>query len=630
MSATSRALLASVSLIALVPTIAFAEDPAKLPQIVVSAARAPTPLNQVASSMTVITAETIDQRNKNTVVELLRDVPGITIAANGTSGQTARVFMRGTNSNHVLVMVDGVVMNDPSDPGDAFDFSNLSTDNIERIEVLRGPQSTLYGSQALGGVINIFTKQGKGKPKYNAFAEYGRYDTSKIGGGTSGEVGRTSYSFQASNTNSNGISAFDKKFGGFEKDGSHSYVFASNIASKLSDQFTAKFNARYNRVDSQFDSPGGFLRPADDPFPENDSRQINLRGAGELKLMDGKWTQELGVSFLDLNRTQVTEYFDSIGNPFFGHQQQLGRRETVDWIHHLRFIPDHLFTVGFEAWQEHFKTLTLSEQSAYNTAAFIDDQFTIGENAFVNVGARIDDHETFGKEFTWKIAPGYRVNSTGTTFKASYGTGFKAPSLSQLFDPGYGNSLLVPEKSRGWDAGFEQALWGDKVTFGATVFRNHIRQLIGFSNAPPFGAINTGKARTEGVESGLTLRPTLDWTITATHTYTLAQDRARDIQLLRRPRHQANLSTTYQYSMEGDVGFNARYSSWRHDVDFNFPFGRVYVKSYTTLDLVTNYKVTDYATVYGRVENLLDKRYEEVYGYGQPGTALTVGVKTEF
>jgi len=627
MTTTRIALLASVSLLAF-SSDTFAQN-TSLPPVVVTATRSATPLNQVASSMTVITAEDIAQQNEPTVSELLRQVPGVTVANSGGFGQTTRVFMRGTNSNHVLVMVDGVRMNDPSDPGNALDFSNLNTDNIQQIEILRGPQSTLYGSEAIGGVINIITKKGKGKPVHTAFAEYGRYNSRREGVGSSGDVGRTSYSVTATNSRTDGISSYAKRFGGTEKDENNTYTVAANIASKLTDNFTAKINTRYSRVATDFDSPGSFNRPIDDPKADNDTRQFNGRAAGELSLYDGKWVQEFGVSTLNLNRTQNTVFYDTSFNELFGRQSQNGWRQAVDWVHHLKMVPDHVFVVGGEIYSDHFKTQNLAEVNVDNRALFFDDQYTNG-GFFVNTGVRNDNQQAFGNQFTWKVAPGYHIPDTGTTIKASYGKGFKAPSLSNLYDPVFGNASLMPERSNGWDAGFEQTLWQERLTFGATGFRNTITNLIGNNPTPPFASINAGKARTQGLESSASLRPNDDWALSLNHTLTRSENRTRDRDLLRRPRNMFNASASYQYSEEGDVMLNARYSSSRKDVDINLPFGLVYVKSFTTIDLSTNYKITPNLTLYSRLDNLLDKRYEEVFAYGAPGMSLYAGVKAQY
>jgi vitamin B12 transporter len=583
-----------------------------VPPIIISATRSPTSASEIASSVTVITEEEIERKHPVDVVELLRDAPGMNVAAYGGPGQTASVFMRGTNSSHVLVLIDGVPVNDPSGPSNAFDFSNLNVDNIERIEILRGPQSTLYGSNAIGGVINVYTKQGKGRRTVNSYAEYGRYNTARLGTGGSGEIGATSYSLFASGMHTDGFSAFDKKFGGKERDGSDSQTFSANIAREISDNFTAKINGRYNRVDSELDMIG-----ADDPVPHNDVRQFNGRVSGELKLLDGKWTQELGVGTLRTRRFASE----------FTYDDYQGAHDMIDWVHRFKILPNNTLLLGTEAWEESFQADDLPNFNVNNKAVFAEDQFSYGP-FFTSGGVRLDQHETFGRAFTWKVAPGYRIAFTGTTLKGTYGTGFKAPSLFQLYDPTSGNTDLKPEKSRGYDVGFEQSVLGDKVTFGATWFHNVITDLFSFEPAFPFTSINLGKARTEGVESFVTWRPVPEWTLGATHTYTLADDTMNDLQLLRRPKHRANVNALYQYSLDGDIGVNVRYVGVRRD--YGLDFNRTDLDGFVTLDLTTNYRVSRMATLYGRVDNLLNRRYEEVFGFGTPRLSLVAGVKSSF
>lgn len=624
----NRILLATTALLSgLAASPAFAiNDPL---QLVISPTRSEVPLSKTSSSVTVITAADIEKRGTPTVTQLLSEVPGVTLANSGGTGQTTRLFMRGTNSNHVLVLIDGMAVNDPSDPATAYDFANISTDNIQRIEVLRGPQSTLYGSQAIGGVVNIITKQGKGEPKYGAFAEYGRYNTSKLGVNSSGEVGRTSYAFSAQKTHTDGISSYNKSRGGIEKDGNDSYTLSANLASKLTDNFTAKLNSRYNRTITDNDSVGSFVRPFDDPEAESDQRQLNLRASGELSLLEGKWVQELGVSTVDFNRDYITEYYDAFFTAFFGRQAYDGSRNMLDWVHTIKLVPNHIITAGVEFAKDSFKANGLAEEEANNKAAFINDHWDITEQAYINLGARRDHHEQFGKEFTWKVAPGYNIDSTGTRLKASYGTGFKAPSLSQLYDPVAGNTSLNPEKTKGWDVGFEQAFWGAKASAGVTYFRNNIEQLIGFGPAPLFATLNVGKARTEGFETTFNATPLDAWTLSASHTYTQSQNRVNDTDLLRRPKHQFNLANFYQYSREGNVGMNIRYSGKSRDAD-HFTGVTVDKKSYTLVDLMANYDVTPNVTAYGRLENLLDKRYEQIDGFGNAGRGLYVGARLSY
>ncbi len=247
---------------------------------------------------------------------------------------------------------------------------------------------------------------------------------------------------------------------------------------------------------------------------------------------------------------------------------------------------------------------------------------------FMSIGARMDDHQTFGREFTWRIAPGYRIKQTATTVKASYGTAFKAPSLYDLFDAFSGNPAISPEKSKGYDAGFEQDVFGDKVTFGATWFSTSISELIGSGPAPTYKSLNIGQATMQGIESFAKWRPTDRWTLSSNYTYTLAMDELNGTSLVRRPKHQGHVDADWRYTDELSFGAAARFVGKRSDYDLSF--SKAQLPSFTTFGLYANYKVNEHATLYGRVDNLLDKRYEEVYSYGTSGRAIYAGVKTSF
>ncbi|MDX2113236.1 MAG: TonB-dependent receptor [Alphaproteobacteria bacterium] len=599
-----------------------------IPSVIVTATRAPANLSQIASSVTVISEEDIRRKNKQTVVELLRDVPGLNLAQSGAVGQNVSIFMRGTNSNHTLVMMDGVPLNDPSNASNSYDFSNLTTDNIERIEVLRGAQSTLYGSQAIGGVINIITKQGSGAPRHHAFAEYGRYNSAKLGVGSAGEVGDTSYSLSASGSRTDGISAFAKQFGGTEKDENRTATLSTNLKQRLSDALSATFTARYNRTSTEFDSPGstafGGVRPKDDPQTDADNRQMNLRAAGQWMSAGGEWSQDFGLSVVNFNRNLITEYFNP--GALLGRREYEGQRHVLDWVHRIRHFRHHELTMGTEFATEDFRADGLARVNVDNRAFFANDQFTYGD-AFMNAGVRLDEHQQFGREFTYKLAPGFRIAATGTTLKATYGTGFKAPSLNDLYAPVFSNRNLQPERSRSVDAGFEQSLFDGRATFGGTLYRNDIDNLIGFTST----VVNIGKARTQGFEASLNVRPHTDLDLSANYTFTSAENRRNGTWLLRRPKHLANLGAVYRTSPDGDIGLNIRYVGASRDFLYSSGSGaKTTLSSFITADFSANYRLSPEVTAYGRLENLLDKRYEEISGYGQPGRGLYVGLRAGF
>ncbi len=590
----------------------YAQDAeSTLPPVIVSASLYPLSPAQVASSVSVITREDIERRNAVTVTDLLRDVPGLTVASNGGPGQTARVLLRGADSRHTLVMIDGVIVNDPSDTGDAFDFAYLSPDNIERIEIIRGPQSTLYGSDAIGGVVSITTLSGSGKPKLTGSAEYGSYHTNKVSGGSSGQAGNTNYSFLASRLSTAGVSAFDQKFGGQEPDGHKNITLSGRALTTFSDIFSTNITARVIDGFTKFDDFG-----ADAPNRAN-SRQYVGGITGNLSLMDHQWQQELSLDGMHLNRSNVNS---------FGDNDYTSQREKVQWLHHLKFIANNLISLGASYLREEAKGDGFPNHSVHTNAVFGEDQISITDAFFTTVGLRFDDHSQFGSELTYRITPTYSIASTGTKLKASYGTGFKAPSLYQLYSI-FGNTALKPEKSKGYDIGFEQQVLGDFLTFGSSWFHNDIDQMIDYDFTTNH-YLNVGHAITKGFESFIALYPDDAWTLKLNHTYLLAEDKNTGQNLVRRPKHQLSFSGDYRISERANIGLTALLVGRRDDFDLSF--SRSELPSHSVFSAYANYEVTDHMTLYARLDNLLNKQYEEVYSYGMPGLSAYAGVKLTY
>ena len=589
---------------------ADAPPAAATPDIVISATRNPTPAREVASSITVIDREEIEQKRLPTVADYLREVPGVSVASNGGPGQTTRVFLRGADSDHTLVLVDGVAVNDPSDVGDAYDFAYLTPDNIERIEVLRGPQSTLYGSSAIGGVISITTRQGEGKPGVQGFAEGGSYDTYKAGIGSSGATDRFNYSVEGTRFRTGGFPTFDHFLGGQGSDPVADDTLSGRASAKLADNLSVNVAGRYTNGVANYDDFGA---NADNKTADH---QWSGRASGDLALFDGVWKQELGVSDMRNLRNTINDGFVT---------EYDGSRQKADWVNNVKLAPNNTGTLGFELQRESFDGTGSPETSMDTRSAFAQDQLSFGDAFFATVGGRVDNFSTFGTTATYRVAPAYFIKDTGTKLKASYGTGFKAPSLFQLNAPIYGNARLQPEKSRGWDAGFEQSFWGDRLSFGSTYFRNDIRDLIDFDFAT-FRYLNVGRAQTHGLENFILLRPWTDTMLRADYTYLRTEDEATHSELLRRPQNTLNLTLDQRFlEGKGDAQFIVRSVSGREDIDFNF--SPTIVKPYTTLNVNASYQLVPEARIYGRIDNLLDKRYEEIYGYGQPGLTFMVGVK---
>ncbi|MGA7836910.1 MAG: TonB-dependent receptor, partial [Ignavibacteriaceae bacterium] len=508
-----------VFLIYFIPISVLAQDKSdslstyELSDVVVTATKTSTPAYELASSFSVIDSAQIKNSLKTSIYQLLQTQTGVSISQQGAPGAFTQVYLRGADPSQTQVLLDGSSLNMANDPSNTYDFADLSTDNIERIEIIRGPQSTLYGSNALAGVINIITKKGRGKPKFSLSTEGGSYNTYKGALGLSGSLEKFNYSLSLSKFKTDGFSSADEKFGNTEKDGTENYNTSTRIGYELSNSFNLSFFGRFTKANTDFDQTGGKF--GDDPTYKYNLEEGVYRLEGNLKLLDGKWIQKFGASF---SRNLRKYKFDvSPNNPAESRSNYDGKRIKFDWQNNLTLYKNNILTFGIESENElanssyyyssHVTTSSplpntfesvFPEKSARTTGVYLEDQLNIDKSFFASIGARYDHHEKFGSVVTFRIAPAYVFWSTGTKIKATYGTGFKAPSLFYLYDPAYGNPDLSPEKSKGWDAGIEQYLFGYKLTAGVTYFHNSFTDLFGFDSN--FKTININKSETKGVE----------------------------------------------------------------------------------------------------------------------------------
>ena len=613
----------------------------RLSEIVVSATRTATPSIEIASSISVI--DSIEIANKNTfnVADLLKDQYGVYIAQQGGPGTLESIFLRGGNSSHTLVLIDGIEMNMPNDPSNTFDFSNLATDNIERIEILRGPQSILYGSDALAGVINIVTKKGYGKLKTFLSLEGGSYGTIKGLGGLNGSFKLFDYSLTFSKYNTTGFSAASKKYGNTEKDGTDNENFSSRFGFNLLKGFDVNVFYRYNNANTDYDQHGGLF--GDDPTYIYKLEESAFRTEGDLSLLDELINSKLGFSYF----RNVRKYsFDStLNNPFGSTSFYDGRKTKFDMQNNFNFFDNFKFILGLETEKEQAYTEYYYFTSSYlygnilpfsssrTSAVYLENQFKFLNAVFGTVGVRYDHHQRFGSKITYRIAPAYIIWQTGTKLKATLGTGFKAPSLTFLFDPEYGNPALKPEQSIGWDVGFEQFI-NNNLSFGTTYFNNSFRNL--FTYGANFKEINLDKALTNGFEFFVDFNPLVNLKLKANYTFTDALDKSENSPdynkaLLRRPKHKIDLNINYGFSSDINTNVDLIYVGKRDDKIFiGNSFRRTKLSSYTLINLSVSYKLFNYLRLNGRIENLLDKYYEEVYGYATPGFSAYAGIKLFF
>lgn len=608
------------------------EKTAQLGEVVVTATRDEVPIEQVGSSITVVTAKEIEQQQKRTVADALRMVPGLDLVRTGSFGGTTAVFMRGAKSEHTLVLIDGIEMNDPSSSGGGYNFSNLTTDNIERIEILRGPQSTLYGSHAIGGVINIITKRGDGKLKGFLSAEGGSFATARENAGINGGTNLLQYSLSVSRLDTGGVSAAGERYGNKERDGYQNTAVAGRLGITPTDNTEIDLTLRYDRSRTSVDNGGGTGK--DDPNHIMKSDELFFRTQGWLSLFNGLWEQKLGVSFADTSwrddndkDAQHTLASDMLRSSFHGQSVK------IDWQNTVKPHKTTTLVLGVETNEDNGKSdyflgtgysSEVSERFARTTGVYLQDQLNLFDAWFSTLGVRVDDHSKFGTEATYRFTTAYLIKQTDTRLKGSYGTGFKAPSLYQLYSS-YGSADLKPDKSIGWDLGVEQGLPFMKTTLGATWFRNEYSQTIDF-DMTTYKYNNITKAHTHGLELTAALQPIDDLTLKAAYTYLETKDDISGKQLVRRPKNKASFDINYSFLKKANVNLGVIYVGTRYgDTDNNNK-----MKDYLLVNLAGSYDITKNLQVFGRIDNLFDRQYEEVAGYGTPGIGAYGGVKVSF
>lgn len=606
--------------------------------IVVTPTLFPVPPAEIGSDVTVITAEDIARKQANDLPTILRDVPGLFIEQ-ASPGNLATLFMRGANANHTKFLVDGIDISDPSQPSGTFDLSQIPTSDIERIEVLRGPQSGLYGSDAIGGVVNIITKQGTGPLRADSSIEGGSFGTFNQTASVSGSQGRANYAFNfahlhysdmpdvPSNLLASGEAAIGDAFG--------ERAYSTKLGADLTDDLNVGVVARYydsllrNTADDDF-SP--FTTPDATQSLQNE-RAGAVRGSATLKSFGGALDDEFGIAYTRYHRVNIT--------PSSSISTSDGDRTKADWHGTLHLGQDRTAVLGVEDEEDRLIEGQPINATVNTAAGFAEYHTPIVENLYGNVTGRIDSNNRFGHAFTYRFAPAYLVAATNTQLKASYGTGFKAPSLEQLFVsfPAFNffaNPNLKPEKSSGYDAGFEQPLFDKRLSFGATYFHNHIRNLI----EQPAGSnmdLNIAAATTYGVESFVAVTPIETVTLRASYTYTQAASDSPVVNssgtvvgdaLIRRPKHKISIDGTWTPTDPLSLTAEWLYIGARFDNnrDFSNPLP-LHVNSYNTINLNASYRLTGYATVFGRIDNLLDRHYQDPTGFLGPTLGVFAGVR---
>ncbi len=581
---------------------------------VLAPTRTETLAGRTGSSLTVVTRQQIVDSRHTEVSEVLRGVPGLDVVQQGGPGGVTSVFMRGANSNHTKVLIDGIPVNDPSSAGRAFNFSLLSVDNIERIEVLRGPQSTLYGSDAIGGVINVITRRGEGPLSFEAELMGGSYGTSRKAIGASGGTDEYHYSFGASYLRNDGFTQAARRLGNTERDGLRDANFSGRFGWTPSENFDVDYVFRYIDQDADIDDVDFFTGPVDAFDRQVRTDAFFNRLQTRLVLLDGFWEQKAGFALSDYQRLDT--------DPGFFDPQFVGQSRTFDYQNNFRLGENHVLTAGFDYLDESGGIFALSERTQYQTGIYLQDHVELAERWFLTAGFRWDDHSSAGSAETYRVTARHLLPGRATALHGSIGTGFRAPSLEERFNNWVGNPDLRPETSFGWDCGVERSFFGDRLVVDATYFRNDFTNLIQFFPTGPFtGELrNVGSAFSSGVEVTTTWRLDPRTTLAANYVYTFTRDRETGLELQRRPRHKAAFRLTRQlWCDRARLHANLLYVGQRRDSVFT-------LNEYVRLDLAGTYQLSRGCELFARIDNVLDENYEEVWGYETAGISAYGGV----
>ena len=629
------------SLLCLAAAPASASD-GSLDEVVVVATRLPVPATKVGNTVEVIDQREIEASQAIVVSDLLASQPGIGVTRSGGPGALTALRIRGAEGDHTLVLIDGVQINDPASTGGGFDFGNLMVGDISRIEVLRGAQSTLYGSQAIGGVINIVTAEGGETAGGSVQAEYGSLDSTLLKAAFGGRAGSATGRLAGSWYRTDGISTFGA---GNERDAFRNTSLAGRMGYELGPAARIDVRGYYarSRVETDGYPPPNYVFA--DAGDYADKRQFVGYAGIELGSPGSSLRHRLAFQATHTDRDEYSGAFGAVSS--FGRYR--GENERAEYQGSWQVAPGYSAVFGLQHERSRMRNdIDPLSADARLDSAYLQLQAEPVRGLTLTGGYRRDDHDSFGTHGSLQFAAAWQAGPD-TVLRASWGQGFKAPTLYQLYS-GYGNPGLAPETARSWDAGIEQHWQDGRLRLSAVYFERTTRQLISFLDCPdpgntlcsapghqPFGYYdNTALARANGVElkSVVMISPMLD--LSANYTHARSRDRSPGsasfgMQLLRRPKDVANAAVNVHPVAGLTATAALRHVSSSPENDFDvFPPARISLRPYTLVDLRIAWQRNEQWQVAGRIENLFDRRYETVHLYGAPGRAAYLSVNRRF
>ncbi len=641
MSAFRPSSLIVTAAIALAATRLAAQDlrdTVRLPGIVVTATRLPTPAGSVSNGVTVIRGETLRERGITHLLEALRLVPGFTVAQNGSFGGFTSGFLRGGESDYVRVLVDGVPVNDA---GGQMDLANLSTDNVDRIEVVRGPASVLYGSDAVTGVVQIFTRRGEGPAGLSASARAGTYGTSAFDAAVQGGTGTLGYSLAASRFGSDGAYAFNNAY--------RNTTVSALVRARPGTATDAQLTVRYG--EDRFEIPTDFAGQVTDSnqYSSGDGVTVGLDVGHRL-------SRRAEVRMLATSHTNFAHYEDGPDDATqtdrFVSRTWFARR-AADLRANVDLGRGRMLTAGamLEDERGHARSLfqstfgdspDSSRNDRTDRAAYGQLLWAWGDRAALTAGVRVEDNETFGTFATYRAGLSYRVSGT-TRLRATMGRAFKEPTFYENFATGFdrGNADLAPERAASWEAGVEQSLAGGRAQLAVTAFTQRFRDMIDYISPAP-GAqqpnfFNVAAANASGLEveahASAGTRLLLGLTYAWLHTEVTDSgfgglgSFAVGARLLRRPTHSGSLSADVRVARGSALGARLIYVGDRDDVNSTRLPAYARVDASAQVELFGARAARAGVALLVRVENVMDANYQEVLNFPARGRTILGGVR---
>jgi vitamin B12 transporter len=602
-------------------------DTVALNPVVVTATRIPTPVGDVPMAVTVLTGAQLEERAIRTVADALRSVPGASVVTTDSYGSVTSLFVRGGQSSYVKVLIDGVPQNAP---GGYYDFANLTTDNVERIEVVRGPASVLYGSEAVTGVVQLFTRDGRGVAHGSVAVSSGTYGSGAVTTSVAGGDGRAGYAFSATRFSSDGVYDLNNYY--------RNAVLSGRVRVRPDAGTEAALSVRYGDALYHFptDYRGGVVSNNQHQLTRGPSVGLDLAHTFSPRL-DGGLT---ATWHRDNYQYGIAPNDSSDHTTFASSSSDWTTRTGLDARVNAGLRQHDVITLGVALEREVVQGTSLATAQSRNDGAVYLQVVTPPERpAGLTLGARLEDNERFGSYATYRAGGSVRL-AAGTRAVASIGTGFREPSFYETFATpfSHGNPNLRPEHSLSWETGLEYTTPGRALAARATYFHQRFRDLVQYSFAlvgPDYS--NVAEATAEGLELGLQGALGAGLSLDASYTYVDPRDAATNLRLQRRPSHTGSLGLGYSLGGRGAVSLGAVFTGDRDDLDYApYPARRVTLPPHTRVDASATYELPrprgtwPGVALMARIENLLDARYQDIVNFPARRRSLLFGGRMRF